>query len=206
MYSFLTNFLNNKSEKLLFYFNKYNFSTDKIILYSALLNAFAVLNLLNNQFFVFVLLFLSAYFFQHLAKINKMKRNDTSRMSRFLGRFAIWLMVFTVFYAVYNIYNPYFTATFLLVMLFISVMCNINYSLKTLTKLDDKEFENRGDIKSYVVKKWSQMFSYMSKEDRDKTLNITKYFDESMFIVYFLIYIIYLEYQKQESLKKIIHI
>jgi len=204
MYSFLTTYLDSLSEKLLFYFNKYNISTDKIVLYSLLLNAFAVLNLINDQFFVFILLFLNSYFFLHLAKINQMKRNDTTRLSRFLSRFAIWLMLFTVGYAVYNMYHKYFTAPFLGIMLFISIMCNINYSLKTLNKVDVKEYEDRGDLKSIVVKKWSQMFGYMSKEDRDKTLKMTRYFDESMFIVYFIIAMIYLEFLRQENIKNII--
>lgn len=199
MYSLLTSKLNKLSEKLLFYFNKYNFSTDKIILYSLLLNAFAVLNLLNDQFIVFILLFSNAFFFLNLAKINKMKQNDTTRISRFLARFAIWLMLFTVGYAVYTIYNRYFTAPFLLIMLFASVMCNLNYSLKTLEKIEKKDFEDRGDLKSIIVKYWSKLFSYMTEEDRKKTIKMTKYFDESMFIVYAIIAIIYLEYCKQKK-------
>ena len=204
MYSFLTKYLDGLSEKILFYFNKFNISTDKIVLYSLLLNAFAVLNLINDQFFVFILLFLNAYFFLHLSKINRMKRNDTTRLSRFLSRFAIWLMLFTVGYAVYNIYFKFFTPLFLGIMLFVSIMCNINYSLKTLNKLDIKEYEDRGDLKSIAVKKWSQMFAYMSKEDREKTLKMTRYFDESMLVMYFVIAMIYLEFLRHENIKNII--
>ena len=192
----LTKFLKNKSQNILNYTNKYKISTQNIIVYSVILNAFAVLNLLNRDIYVFVLLFITAFYLQIVAKVNKKLNNDTTRLVRFFGRVSIWIMLTTTLYAVYKTYFNYLNAPILTIFIIIAILCNINYSLKILTKIENNELEERDDANTYLIKKWSSMFNFIDKDKRVHFKSITKFFDETMMIVYFIIAVIYLEYQK----------
>ena len=192
----LTKFLKNKSQNILNYTNKYKISTQNIIVYSVILNAFAVLNLLNRDIYVFVLLFITAFYLQIVAKVNKKINNDTTRLVRFFGRVSIWIMLTTTLYAVYKTYFNYLNAPILIVFIIIAILCNINYSLKILTKIENNELEERDDANTYLIKKWSSMFNFIDKDKRVHFKSITKFFDETMMIVYFIIAVIYLEYRR----------
>jgi hypothetical protein len=196
MDSNLTKILKNKSKKILNYTQKFKISTQNIIVYSVLLNAFAILNLLNREIYVFVLLFITAFYLQIVAKVNKQLTNDTTRLVRFFGRFSIWLMLSTTLYAVYNTYFNYLNASILIIFIIISILCNINYSLKILTKIEHSELEEREDVNTYIIKKWASMFNFIDKDKRLHFKSITKYFDETMMIIYFVIAIIYLEHRR----------
>ena len=192
----LTKFLQNKSKNILNYTNKYKISTQNIIVYSVILNAFAVLNLLNRDIYVFVLLFITAFYLQIVAKVNKQLNNDTTRLVRFFGRFSIWIMLTTTLYAVYKTYFNYLNAPILIVFIIIAILCNINYSLKILTKIENNELEEREDANTYIIKKWASMFNFIDKDKRAHFKSITKFFDETMMIIYFIIAVIYLEYRR----------
>jgi len=196
MDSNLTKFLQNKSKNILNYTNKFKISTQHIIVYSVLLNAFAVLNLLNRDMYVFVLLFVTAFYLQIVAKVNKQLTNDTTRLVRFFGRFSIWIMLSTTLYAVYKTYFNYLNASILIIFIIIAILCNINYSLKMLTKIENNELEEREDANTYIITKWASMFNFIDKDKRTHFKSITKYFDETMMIIYFLIAVIYLEYRR----------
>ena len=196
MDSNLTKFLQNKSKKILSYTNKYKISTQNILVYSVILNAFAVLNLLNKDIYVFILLFITAFYLQIVAKVNKQTKNDTTRLVRFFGRFSIWIMLTTTLYAMYKTYFNYLNAPILIVFIIIAMLCNINYSLKMLTKIEHNDLEERDDANTYVIKKWASMFNFIDKDKREHFKSITKFFDETMMIIYFVIAVIYLEYRR----------
>lgn len=181
----------------------FNISTYHIITYSVILNAFAVLTLLNNEFTLFILLFASSFYIQLIAKINKRKRNDLTRLTRIYGRMAVWIMLVTVFYAVIFCYNEQITLPVIIIFILLSLMCNINYSLKILSKLENNNFENSEDLNSYFIKKWSNMFSFISKDKRQHLGNITKWFDEPSVVIIFIFIIIYINYKKQNQFKVI---
>ena len=196
MDSNLTKFLQTKSKKFINYTNKYKISTQNIIVYSVILNAFAVLNLLNHDIYVFVLLFIAAFYLQIVAKVNKNLNNDTTRLVRFFGRLSIWIMLSTTLYAVYKTYFNYLNALILIIFIIIAILCNINYSLKILTKIENNELEEREDANTYIIKKWASMFNFIDKDKREHFKSITQFFDETMMIIYFIIAVIYLEYRR----------
>ena len=198
MDSNLTKFLQTKSKKFINYTNKYKISTQNIIVYSVILNAFAVLNLLNHDIYVFVLLFIAAFYLQIVAKVNKNLNNDTTRLVRFFGRLSIWIMLSTTLYAVYKTYFNYLNALILIIFIIIAILCNINYSLKILTKIENNELEEREDANTYIIKKWASMFNFIDKDKREHFKSITKFFDETMMIIYFIIAVIYLEYRRNK--------
>ena len=198
MDSNLTKFLQTKSKKFINYTNKYKISTQNIIVYSVILNAFAVLNLLNHDIYVFVLLFIAAFYLQIVAKVNKNLNNDTTRLVRFFGRLSIWIMLSTTLYAVYKTYFNYLNALILIIFIIIAILCNINYSLKILTKIENNELEEREDANTYIIKKWASMFNFIDKDKREHFKSITQFFDETMMIIYFIIAVIYLEYRRNK--------
>ena len=198
MDSNLTKFLQTKSKKFINYTNKYKISTQNIIVYSVILNAFAVLNLLNHDIYVFVLLFIAAFSLQIVAKVNKNLNNDTTRLVRFFGRLSIWIMLSTTLYAVYKTYFNYLNALILIIFIIIAILCNINYSLKILTKIENNELEEREDANTYIIKKWASMFNFIDKDKREHFKSITQFFDETMMIIYFIIAVIYLEYRRNK--------
>lgn len=199
MDSFLTTKLIEKSQVGLAHLNKYKLSTKHIITYSILLNAFAVLNLLNRDIYVFVLLFLSAFYLQLLSKVNKNKRNDTTFMIRYYGRFSVWLMLYTVLYGIYTVYKSKISVSFILVFIVLGILCNINYSLKISDKIRSGDFEDRKDINSKLVKYWGKLFSFINPDTQQSLSKSTRHFDETMMILYFIIGVFYLEYKMKNK-------
>lgn len=199
MDSFLTTKLIEKSQVGLAYLNKYELSTKHIITYSILLNAFAVLNLLNRDIYVFVLLFLLAFYLQLLSKVNKNKRNDTTFMIRYYGRFSAWLMLYTVLYGIYTVYKSKISISLILIFIAIGILCNINYSLKISNKIKSGDFENRKDINSKIIKYWGKLFSVIKSDTQRNLSKFTRHFDETMMIIYFIICVIYLEYKMKNK-------
>lgn len=167
-------------------------STKNYITYSIFLNAFAILVLLNGEFKLFLMLFITAFYIQFLGKTNKKLKNDVDSYIRFYGRFAIWLMLGTVFNAIMYIYEKEVTLPISMIFFFVLTICNINYSLKIITKIEKKEFDDHGDFNSYFIKKWAKLYSNISKKNRDKMSNIARHFDEQMIFVFFIGLIIYI--------------
>ena len=105
-------------------------------------------------------------------------------------------MLTTTLYAMYKTYFNYLNAPILIVFIIIAILCNINYSLKMLTKIEHNDLEERDDANTYVIKKWASMFNFIDKDKREHFKSITKFFDETMMIIYFVIAVIYLEYRR----------
>ena len=92
-----------------------NLICDQFCVYFTIFNIIIFSDLHENQFFESV--------------------NFTFQLLRFLSRFAIWLMLFTDLVMLFITFTLNFFTPNLGIMLFVSIMCNINYSLKTLNKL-----------------------------------------------------------------------
>tara|TARA_B100001093_G_C26791715_1_gene999271 strand:+ start:833 stop:1456 length:624 start_codon:yes stop_codon:yes gene_type:complete len=196
MDSYLTLKLKSGANKTLNFFdslNKYvNISTYHIITYSVILNAFAVLTLLNGEFTLFLLLFATAFFLQIVAKMSKRKKNDLTRITRIYGRMSVWIMLVTVFYAIVYIYRDLITLPIISVFIAILVLCNLNYSLKILNKIEKNQFDDNGDLNSMVLKNWTKLFKLIANEKRNKIISVSRWFDEPMVVMYFILIIIYI--------------
>jgi len=180
-----------------------NITTYHIITYSVILNAFAVLTLLNGEFTLFVLLFASAFFLQIVAKMSKRKKNDLTRLTKIYGRMSVWIMLITIFYTIVFIYRDLISISIISIFIVILVLCNINYSLKILDKIETNQFDDNGDLNSIALKQWTKMFSLISKEKRAKISAITRWFDEPTVVVFFIIIIIYIQKLALKQVKTI---
>ena len=203
----LTSKLKNAANKTLNLFdnlNKYvNISTYHIITYSVILNAFAILTLLNGEFTLFIMLFASAFFLQMVAKMSKRKKNDITRITKIYGRMSVWIMLGTVFYTIVFIYQDLLSIPIILLFSIILIICNINYSLKILNKIETNQFDDNEDLNSIALKKWTKIFTFISKEKREEITHITRWFDESMVVIFFIIIIIYIHRLSLRQIKTI---
>jgi hypothetical protein len=180
--------------------NKYvSISTYHIITYSVILNAFGVLTLLNGEFTLFIMLFTTAFYLQIVAKAHKRKKNDLQRITKIYGRMSIWIMLVTVLYAIIFCYKEQLTLPIISLFIFLLVMCNINYSLKMLNKIETNSFDNNSDLNTYFVEKWSRLFSFIKKDKREHVSNITRWFDEPTVVVFFIVIIIYINYKHNNT-------
>ena len=208
MDSHITEKLKRYSTNIVNKLGKYKyFTTANIITYSLLLNAFAILAIINGNFYLFIMLFLTSFYIQLLGKLNKSIKNDDTRMVKLYGRISIWIMFGSVFHAIVTIYDQEITFGIAILFTLILALCNLNYSFKILNKLETKQFDDNEDINSYLIKKWANLFNKISKNKRGKISGITRWFDEVMVIIIFVIIVIYLNYIKNKNeLSKIVTI
>jgi hypothetical protein len=203
MDSILTEKLKSTSIKLINKLDKIHknipVTTYNIITYSIFLNAFAVLSLLYGEFVLFVMLFLTSFYLQFLAKVNKNLKNDATKLLRVYGRVSVWIMFGTVMYAIIHLYDDQITFTISILFTIALIICNLNYSLKIVKKIEINEFNHSEDINSYVIEKWGKLFTYIPKKRRENLSKFSKWFDEVMILVIFILVVIYLNYKKGSS-------
>lgn len=198
MDSYITEKLKSSSISVLNKINKVvNVSTLNLITYSLLLNAFSILALINGSFNLFIMLFVTAFYIQFLGKVNKKQKNDVTRMVRVYGRLSIWIMFGSVFYFVVTIYDEEITFPITAFFIVVLALCNLNYSLKILNKIETNQFDNNEDINSYFLEKWASIFKNIGKKKREHLSKLTKWFDEVMVIIIFVILTIYINYIKK---------
>ena len=167
-------------------------STLNLITYSLLLNAFAILSLINGSFTLFIMLFLTSFYIQFLGKINKKLKNDVTRMIRIYGRLSVWIMFGSVFYIIVTVYDQEITFPISMFFTLVLAMCNLNYSLKILDKIETKQFDNNEDINSYFLEAWASLFKKIDKKKRMHISKVTRWFDEVMVVLIFVAITIYL--------------
>ena len=73
-------------------------------------------------------------------------------------------MLGTVFNSIMFIYEKEITLPITVIFFFVLTICNVNYSLKILDKIETKQFDDYGDFNSYFLKKWTKLYSYISKK------------------------------------------
>lgn len=172
-------------------------STLNLITYSLLLNAFAILSLINGSFTLFIMLFLTSFYIQFLGKINKKLKNDVTRMIRIYGRLSVWIMFGSVFYIIVTVYDQEITFPISMFFTLVLAMCNLNYSLKILDKIETKQFDNNEDINSYFLEAWAGLFKKIDKKKRMHISKVTRWFDEVMVVLIFVVITIYLNKVKK---------
>ena len=200
MDNYITEKLKSSSINVLNKLNKImGVSTLNLITYSLLLNAFAILALINGSLTLFIMLFLTSFYIQFLGKVNKKLKNDVTRMIRMFGRLSVWIMFGSVFYLIVTVFDQEITFPVSIFFTVVLALCNLNYSLKILDKIETKQFDNNEDINSYFLQKWANLFKKMGQKKRENISKLTRWFDEVMVVIIFVIIIIYLNYTKNKN-------
>jgi len=167
---------------------KYNFKPNDITSYGILLNAFALINLLNQEFLIFVLLFFTAYFCDILDGHYARTYNMETKYGVYYDRMADWIKLVSTYLVFTHIYQKKINYKIIGITILVFTLCNIHFTVKKALENNDEE--------NICVKIWSKCVSWISKEKLEKISNYTRYFDETMTIVYLILIMSYIHYKK----------
>ena len=186
MSSFLTEYLNNKFKQLSkVIHNKLGFIRPlHIITFSLILNACGLINLLNNNFIIFIFLFLTSYFGLLFNKIYAVEYNYNSIKVNYFHNVAEWIIIISMYMIISNLFKYKINIYTIIVFVIILILCNLNYML------------NKYNEKNACIELWDKCIkTFIHKDAIDSIKNITIYFDESLSVLYLMIIIIYMYYK-----------
>lgn len=165
---------------------KYNFRPNDITTYGILLNAFALINLLNGEFLVFILLFFTGYFCDILDGYYARTYNMETISGKKYDRFADWFKLLTTYLIFTQIYNKKITYKVIGFTILVFTLCNINYSIRKT--IEDNEEDN------ICIKIWTKCVSWISRVKLQKISLYTRQFDESMTMLFLVLIMCYIHY------------
>lgn len=179
----IINYLENNNIKI----KHYNITT-----FSIILNACALINLLYNEFILFILLFFSSYnlniFYEQFIK----KYNTETQITAYYNRFGQWLILFTTLMIFVSIYNKNISQNILLIFILLSILYLIHYILDiTITNYNINN-ESNDDLK-YKISKFIAK-NNITKNNLEQISKITKYFDKTLINIYIILLMTYIHY------------
>ena len=179
----------------------YNITTLSIIL-----NACGLINLLYNEFILFILLFFSSYNLNILYDEFNKKYNKETQITAYYNRVGEWLVLFTTFVIFISLYQKKISQNILIIFILICIIYLIHYiidltvknysnysnseNINSINDMYDNSSELKRNISKFLVK------NDISKNNLEELTKITKYFDKTMIIVYIILLMTYLHYKK----------
>tara|TARA_B100001121_G_C18624329_1_gene590949 strand:+ start:204 stop:761 length:558 start_codon:yes stop_codon:yes gene_type:complete len=182
MDSFLTKWINDKSNNLSIKLHKKfkNLKPDVFTTSCLVINAFALMNLLYNEYFSFLVLFILAYYCNYMAKFYGEKFNLMDKIRNYYYNLATYVQFISLYLIFAKFYKYKINLGYYLVLFVSLTLLSLNYF-----------------IKEYNIEKIHSL-------DLGEVKHYTKYFDENMTFVYILIIVTMLYYKN--NLKKILKI
>jgi len=186
MDSFLTKCLKSKSTIISDYLNKkiLFLKAYHIITASLVFHACALMNLFNYDYPVFVFLFFTGYFCTILAKIYADKYNNFEYIE-YYHNVSQWIIIISLYSVFTGLYKHKITNNIIIIVILLLLLCNINYLLYNYNN-DTKCIE----LWSNCLKKINNKYNVIYLQ------HFTKYFDDSLIIIYLIIIMTYLYYKK----------
>ena len=182
MDSFFTQWINSKSDNLsIFLHKKFKSLKPHVLITSCLtINAFALLNLINNYYYTFIILFVLSYYCNYLAKIYGEKYELMDKINRYYYNLATYVIFISLYLVFLKFYKYDINIEYYVVLFVILGFTSLHYF-----------------IKEYNIDKKYNL-------DKKSFTKITKYFDEPLTVVYILLLVTILYYKN--NLKKILKI
>lgn len=191
-----------------------------ITTFGLIIHAFALLNLLKDEFGLFVVLFCASYFCDILDGVYARKFNQETKIGKLYDKFADWLRLLTTYTIFSSLYRKHISVYNIIVIVIILCLCNFHFVLKKSLKTFEKHnTQNDNDntskqqpsvISSFfrednleIVQKvcidfWVGCFKKIEIKSMKKLVNFTKYFDESMVIFYMVLIVCFINYKKSQ--------
>jgi hypothetical protein len=187
MDSFLTIFLNSKASILSKFTNKkmdfvrpYHFTTASLVF-----NASALMNLMNNHYPLFVLLFLISYFLNICDKVYADEFDYNTKLTKYYRNVAGWIIIISLYMTFTGLYKYKISPHVIILVILILLLCNLNFMIGNYSE------------KNKCIELWDKCIKTIINEDKIvKLKKITKYFDDSMTIIYLIIIMSFLYYIK----------
>jgi len=182
MNSFLNKYLNSKS-LIIIEFLKKKVSFIKswhIIIFSLILNAIGLMNLLNNKFNIFILLVLCSYFSLIIVK----QYTNKSNIIIYFQNVVEWIIIISVYMTFTKKYNKKITQSIIIFVIVLLLLCNLHFMTY--------KYNN----KTKCIEIWNTCLKKIINIDNLKRFNNSiKYFDDYHIIIYLIIIMIYIHYK-----------
>ena len=187
MNSFLTTFLNSKATHLSTFVNQkmdfvrpYHFTTASLVF-----NASALMNLMNNHYPLFVLLFLISYFLNICDKVYAEEFDYNTKLTKYYRNVASWIIIISLYMTFTGLYKYKISPHVIILVIVLLILCNLNYMLGNYNE------------KNKCIELWDKCIKTILNETKLLALKkYTKYFDDSMTVIYLIIIITFLYYIK----------
>lgn len=186
MDSFLTKYLKSKASSISDYLNKkISFlNSSHIITASLIFHACALMNLLNTNYPVFIFLFFTGYFCTILSKTYAYKYDYNSKYIEYYHHVSQWIIIITLYSVFTGLYKYKINNFIIILVVILLLLCNINFVL------------NNYNNKNKCIDLWSKCIKEFTNKDNVIYLqNFTKYFDDSLIIIYLIVIMTYLYYK-----------
>lgn len=178
-YNNVTRFLRKQARKFIPLLKRLNFNQVNIVTISLLFNAFALYNIINREFEIFILLLLTSYFVDIIYEVYIEEHKINTKFSIKYYNITEWLKMVFVSVFIYILYFKKISPSLIILVFLLTLVNNLHYSIER--EIEDKNYKS---IWNKIIK----------NKDEKKLLKYTKNFDEIMTIIYFILIIIYIHY------------
>lgn len=178
-YNNVTRFLRKQARKFIPLLKRLNLNQVNIITISLLFNAFALYNIINREFEIFILLLLTSYFVDIIYEVYIEEHKINTKFSIKYYNITEWLKMVFVSVFIYILYFKKISPSLIILVFLLTLVNNLHYSIER--EIEDKNYKS---IWNKIIK----------NKDEKKLLKYTKNFDEIMTIIYFILIIIYIHY------------
>ena len=186
MDSFFTEWVNEKSINLSIFLNKKfkNLQPKFFIISCLTINAFALVNLITNNYKTFIIFFVTAYYCNYLAKVYGEKFNLMDNATVYYYNLATYVQFVSLYLIFIKYYKYKINIGFYIVLFLVLGLSSLNYFVK--------EFKEKNNV--------TEIYNLNTESIK----HYTKYFDENMTFIYIMIIVTILYYKN--NLKKILKI
>ena len=185
-----------------------------ITTFGIILNACALMNLLNRDFSIFIILFIMAYFCDVLDGVYARKYNMETKAGKFYDKFADWVKLISTYVMFSTLYKRKITLSNITIILIILIACNFHFIVKNNLKKTQQNSDNHNETKedpnivqnllnnkkienidTICIDFWVSCFKKVSIKELKYYNKYTKYFDETMIIVYIILMMVFIHYK-----------
>lgn len=189
-----------------------------ITTFGIILNAFGLLNLINNEFLIFIFLFFFGYLCDIIDGNYAKKYNMESKIGKFYDKLADWIKLLTTYIFFSTLYKEKINNTIVIIVFIILICCNIHFIIKNNIKkyyyeskintenyidknnnsniiqkiIENNKFEN---LENICIDFWIKCFKNIKIKYLKKYVSFSKFFDETMVIIYLIIIMVYIHYK-----------
>ena len=171
-YNNVTRFLRKQARKFLPLLKRLNLNQVNIVTISLLFNAFALYNIINREFEIFILLLLTSYFVDIIYEVYIEEHKLNTKFSIKYYNITGWLKLVFASVFIYILYFKKITPALIILVFLLTLVNNLHYSIER--EIEDKNYKS---IWNKIIK----------NKDEKKLLKYTKNFDETMTIIYFIL-------------------
>ena len=186
IYNSFTLYLRKKADFFIKYIQKFKLKPNDITTLSILLNAFAIYNLINREFWIFIVLISMSFYCDLVNRIYSDKYNLNTKFSVSYIIIGEWIKLISIAGTIYILFYKNINWGILLYLLVLSLFNNFYFSVKKLLE------ERLSETKDSQINLWIWLIKKYDNDRLRYLLDKTNYFDEPSTELYFILLIIFI--------------